>query len=394
MEYSPSAKELSHFPFLKKAQDHVRQSFPSIDQLLKEERGVFLTGLAVKRINQALSSKRTFSAHFEHRDDDEIASYVLSRIIVSCIKDKQLYDRLTRYEAERAYFFLNVETGSENEKGWNENTIIDDENNSRIANYLAAEFRIDLSKKQMPLVDFVEIVSVLHEPRFKLINRRVTKGTVEIKKEELLELLRERIRVILRRDLPYNVPKGICEQLAPIAAEIKKEYQEQMLQQFGAVEENAFPPCMQALIAALTSGTNLTHAGRFSITSFLHTIGMDVSGIAALYARSPDFDPEKTMYQVEHITGRGGSGTEYTAPACAAMRTTGLCVNRDASCEKIGHPLSYYKYRKRDLAKQGAKKPVEKTGEKPAEKKEAKPEGKKETGNAEKKDEKRPAASK
>ncbi|MDD1693130.1 MAG: DNA primase large subunit PriL, partial [Methanoregula sp.] len=210
-----------------------------------------------------------------------------------------------------------------------------------------------------PLVDYIEIVSVLHEPRFKLVNRRVNNGLVEIKKDELLELLRERIRVILRRDLPYNVPKGICEQISPVAERIKKEYQEQMLQQFGAIEESAFPPCMQALVTALTTGTNLTHAGRFSVTTFLHTIGMDLSGIAALYARSPDFDPEKTMYQVEHITGRGGSGTEYTAPACAAMRTTGLCVHQDSLCEKIAHPLSYYKVKKRDLLRKGPKKTEE-----------------------------------
>src|SRR5208283_3408190 len=88
------------------------------------------------------------------------------------------------------------------------------------------------------------------------------------------------------------------------------------------VEEGAFPPCIQALITALAAGTNLTHAGRFSLTAFLHNIGMDTTGIAELYARSPDFDIEKTMYQVEHITGRGGTGTEYTTPACAAMQTT------------------------------------------------------------------------
>ena len=39
MDYSPSAKELSHFPFLKKAQDHIKKSFPPLDQLLKEEKG-------------------------------------------------------------------------------------------------------------------------------------------------------------------------------------------------------------------------------------------------------------------------------------------------------------------------------------------------------------------
>ena len=146
-----------------------------------------------------------------------------------------------------------------------------------------------------------------------------------------------------------------------------------MLRQFGTIEESAFPPCMQALIAALTSGTNLSHAGRFSLTTFLHTIGMNVSGIAQLYARSPDFDPEKTMYQVEHITGRGGSGTEYNAPACAAMRTTGLCVHRDPLCERVAHPLSYYTVKKKDRAQRGPKKPEgEKEGKKGEEKKEEK----------------------
>jgi DNA primase large subunit len=53
------------------------------------------------------------------------------------------------------------------------------------------------------------------------------------------------------------------------------------------------------------------------------------------------------MYQVEHITGRGGSGTEYTAPACAAMKTTGLCIRPDTICEKVNHPLSYYKLKKK-----------------------------------------------
>jgi DNA primase large subunit len=92
---------------------------------------------------------------------------------------------------------------------------------------------------------------------------------------------------------------------------------------------------------------------------------MDVNAIAELYARSPDFDPEKTMYQVEHITGRGGSGTEYSAPACAAMRTTGLCVHQDPLCEKVNHPLSYYKTKKRDQYKKGPKKPEEKGTETP-----------------------------
>ena len=356
MDFRPSAKELSHFPFLKKAQDHIKDLFPPLDLLLRQERGKIIMDLALKRINQALSSKRTFIAHFQQRDEDEIAGFVLSRIIVSCIQDKQMYERLARYEAERAYYFLVSELGTEDgERGWNENTLLDDEGYSPIAKYLAAEFRINITEAQMPLVDYVEIAAPLHDERFKLVNRRVRHGFVEIKKEERYELLRERIRVILRRDLPYKVPKSLCEQVAPLSEPIKKIYQEKMLEQFGTIEESAFPPCMQSLILALTAGTNLSHAGRFALTSFIHTIGMDVMGIAQLYARSPDYDPEKTMYQVEHITGRGGAGTEYTAPACAAMKTTGLCVHKDMLCEKIGHPLSYYKLKKKDRSKKDVK---------------------------------------
>ena len=356
MDFVPSAKELSHFPFLKKAQDHIKDIFPPLEVLLRDERGKILTDIALQRIRQALSQKKTFVAHFQHSDEDEIAGYVLSRIIVSCLQDKQILDRLARFEAERAYYFLVSELGSENgERGWNENTLIDEDGYSPIAKYLADEFRIKMTEDRMPLVDYVEIAAPLHEERFRLVNRRVYKGFVDIKKEERYELLRERIRVVLRRDLPYKVPKSLCEQLAPQSEPIKKVYQEKMLQQFGSIDESAFPPCMQALLLALTSGTNLTHAGRFALTTFIHTIGMDVVGIAQLYARSPDYDPEKTMYQVEHITGRGGAGTEYTAPACAAMKTTGICINKDVLCEKINHPLSYYKIKKNAKSKNPVK---------------------------------------
>ncbi len=149
MDFVPSAKELSHFPFLKKSQDHIRDIFPPLDVLLTQERGKIITDLALKRINQALSSKRTFIAHFQHSDEDEIAGFVLSRIIASCIQDKQILDRLTRYEADRAYYFLVSELGTEEgERGWNENTRLDDDGYSPIAKYLAAEFRINITEAQ------------------------------------------------------------------------------------------------------------------------------------------------------------------------------------------------------------------------------------------------------
>lgn len=341
MDVVPSTKELSHFPFLKKAQDHIKTRFSSLDSLLKDPKGEALISHAIERIKEAISPKKIFAPEISDSVDDEIAAYALARIIVSCVNDKQLIDRLTRYEAERVYYFL------VNEEEWNQNYKLEDTGYSRLCITLANELGIQITQDRMPLTDYVELVSPLHEDRFKLVNRRLARGFVEIKKEERYELLRERTRLIMRHDLPHKVPSSLCEQLAPKVASIKKVYQEQMLQQFGAIDESAFPPCIQALVLALTAGTNLSHAGRFTLTTFIHSVGMNVTEIAQMYARSPDFDPEKTMYQVEHITGRGGSGTEYTAPACAAMKTTGLCVNRDKICEYVNHPLNYYRQKKK-----------------------------------------------
>ena len=348
MEFVPSGKELSHFPFLKKAQDLIRSRFSSLDTLLSTEKGESLITLAQSRIRDAIRPKKTFAPDVTDWPEDEIASYALARIIVSCVNDRQLIDRLTRYEAERTYYFL------VNEEDWNRNYLAGNGEYSRLWLAIADELGIRITQDRMPVADYVELVSPLHDDRFRLVNRRVVKGYVGIRKNERYELLRERVRVLLRRDLPHRIPKPICDILAPKAAQIKQVYQEQMLRQFGTVEERAFPPCIQALITALSAGANLTHPGRFSLTAFLHNIGMETTAITQLYAHAPDFDPEKTMYQVEHITGRGGAGTEYTTPACAAMQTTGLCVHHDSLCEKIGHPLSYYKIKKSSFRKNPA----------------------------------------
>lgn len=341
MDYSPSPKELTRFPFLKKAQDLIKTRFFTLDTLLHDPKRELLISRALVRVRDALSFKKTAEPDVTETAEDEIAAYALARIIVSCVQDKQLIDRLTRYEADRAYYFL------VNEEEWNQNYRLEDTGYSRLCIALADELGIQITRDRMPLTDYVELVSPLHEDRFRLVNRRLFRGQVEIRKEERYELLRERMRLVMRHDLPHKVPAVICEQLAPDLGSIQQAYQEQMLRQFGAIEESSFPPCIQAMVHALTAGTNLTHSGRFAMTAFFFTIGMTVSEIAGMYARSPDFDPEKTMYQVEHITGRGGSGTEYSAPACAAMKTTGLCVNRDKLCDSVNHPLNYYRQKKK-----------------------------------------------
>ncbi|MDI6866516.1 DNA primase regulatory subunit PriL [Methanoculleus sp.] len=325
-------KELTKYPFLKESQQLARQHVESLEAFLASSAGAVALERAKERIITALRFGREFQddAARSLSPELEIASYALARIIVSCIGDRSLIDRLARYEADRSSFFLASEE-------------------AEVRRFVALRLQIDPDARSMPVTDYVGLTARLRDKRWRLVNRDVQRGFVGIEPGEIDELIRERIRAIVADNLPLRIPAGICETLAAVAGEITALQQQQILEEFGEIQEEAFPPCIGTLLQALTAGTNLTHMGRFAITSFLHTIGMNIAQIAEIFAQAPDFDPDMTMYQVEHISGRGG--TEYTPPSCATMRTFGLCVNRDKDCERVSHPLSYYR-----LKKSGAKK--------------------------------------
>ena len=327
-------KELTKYPFLKESQQLARRHVESLEEFLASGSGAMALERAKDRIIAALNSKRSFQDETTQnlKPELEIASYALARVLVSCIGDRSLIDRLARYEAERASFFL-------------------ENDDPLIRQFVAWSIGINTEATTLPVTEYVELVSRMRDRRWRLVNRDVRQGAVRLEPGDIDELIRERIRFILVDQLPLRIPPAICERLRPIANEITALQQQQILEQFGDIEEEAFPPCISALIQAIGAGTNLTHMGRFAITSFLHTIGMNTTGIAEIFSRAPDFDLDMTMYQVEHISGRGG--TEYTPPSCITMRTFGLCVNRDKECERVSHPLSYYR-----LKKSGAKKQV------------------------------------
>jgi DNA primase large subunit len=184
----------------------------------------------------------------------------------------------------------------------------------------------------------------IREEKWRLINREVTAGKVKISSDELEVLLSEKIRSYLGSSLPMNVPGAIEREFAPWTEKLLIKTQERTLAEFGAIDESAYPPCIQALIQGAAAGINLTHSGRFALVSFLHLIGMDATQIESIFARSPDYNPDMTMYQVDHILTN-----EYTPPSCVTMLTHGICVSKDATCEKVSHPLNYYREKKRYL---------------------------------------------
>jgi Eukaryotic-type DNA primase, large subunit len=122
-----------------------------------------------------------------------------------------------------------------------------------------------------------------------------------------------------------------------------------MRYEFSEINKDHFPPCMKFLVSEIKRGSNISHSGRFALTSFLSSVGMSRDEIIKIYRSSPDFDEEKTRYQVEHITG--SSGTVYRCPSCATMKTYGNCIGEDEDCRWVSNPMGrYYKGLKKQLS--------------------------------------------
>ena len=319
-------KDLAKYPFLKEAQEWVAGRTGSLPDFFSSNYGRIAARHAVERIRDAMEGGRPAAPGPERLDPDrEVYAYAIARVLVSCTRDRLLMDRLSRYEAERASRYLADEAPA--------------------TRALVAEgVGMPTEAGDLPVARYVELASHLKDDRWRLVNREVEKGRVTLGDGDLPDLMEERIRILLLSQLPLPVPPAICELLSPLSAELTAAHQQYLLREFGSVEEGAFPPCIRTLTAAITSGANLSHSGRFALTAFLHNIGMNPIQIMELFARAPDFDAGKTQYQVEHISGR--SGTEYTAPSCATMRTHGICTGKDSLCTRVSHPLSYYRAQK------------------------------------------------
>ena len=60
------------------------------------------------------------------------------------------------------------------------------------------------------------------------------------------------------------------------------------------------------LCDAASHGRHFGHVGRFTLTSFLLTIGMPPEKVAEVFKTSSDYNARLTRYQVEHIAGSTG----------------------------------------------------------------------------------------
>ncbi len=244
-----------------------------------------------------------------------VLAYVFSRIAVSKLSEAQRRKFAVR-EARRY------------------REMLEDEGEGFLK-YLANDLGIGVKVRddvfKVDVADYLRGAVRIKADAWKLVNRWLDGGYVFLSKREFVRLIEE----YLRRRLEEKV--GLD---ARISVRVREKWDEEIRGMGVRVE--CYPPCMKRILADLNRGVNVPHTARFAIASFLLNIGMGVDDVVRIFRNAPDFDEEKTRYQVEHIAGMRGKGEEYVCPSCETMRSYGNCYP-DEGCEGVGHPIRYYR---------------------------------------------------
>ena len=328
------AEKLAYYPFISEASAHVGNLGISLESLLNSRAYRAARARGIERVKEALEGEiKKSPVSGEAQVLSELLSYPFARMLVACVDDQLFTRRYSLAEAKAAYAFLRNETP---------NFLLEFGEDFGIS----ADFRD--SYFSMHFTDYIRFSNSLKDPTWKLTNRQLRAGKIKITKEEFARLLEEAVRERIEQSFPIpEIPPEVSSFCSPYVSEIKEQFEVQKKNfgatDFGAVEPDLFPPCIAHALANVQGGVNLAHSMRFAMTSFLLSVGMSVEEILNLFNVSPDFDAEKTLYQIEHIAG--ATGNVYKPPACDTMRTYGNCVGKDGLCEKISHPLGYYEKR-------------------------------------------------
>jgi DNA primase large subunit len=329
--------DLARYPFLKENAEYVRKLDLKVEDLANPELAKILER-AQERVEEAvlytLVSRRT------RNDEIEILSFPVAMMLTIATENSFIQKRYALAEAKRAFEDLKLETKERilaiaKNLGWK----------------LSPNDDIDLPYEfTLSFTDYLKNTTHLREKKWKLVNRLLSNGRAYLTRNEVARLLSEEVRKHIEKRLEVRELPEFPQKITEMSEKIKKLSVEKIgkteMEGFPkAMVKTAFPPCIEALYQAFSSGRHLSHIGRFTLTSFLINIGMPPEKVIELFKNISDFNERMTRYQVEHIAGERGSRTPYISPKCDTLKTHGVCTNPDELCKRIHHPLTYYRIR-------------------------------------------------
>jgi DNA primase large subunit len=335
--------DLAKFPFTTEASEYIKSFNIEPVELARPEL-IPILERAQERIKQGVFTGK-ISPELTQEDVD-ILAYPTALMLISAIGDDRARRRCALAEGKRAYELLreeNPEKLLQIAKGsfsWD----------AKLANRDLGGTHFDFALR---FDDYVRNSARIRDLKWKLVNRVLTAGYVLLPREDFARLLEEEVQAkVLEKTansqiaLPAELEQLVQPLRSMLSARSRQLASDEMPR---ATVATAMPPCMVNLLSLLQSSKHISHMGRFAMAAFLLNVGTNEDELLKMFKSFTDFDERIARYQVEHIAGKRGSRTKYTAPNCSTMRTHGLCVNPDELCATITHPLSYYRKKARIL---------------------------------------------
>ena len=276
---------------------------------------------------------------FSYYMDDEINIhfYILIRILLSLLNQNQITNRIAELYSKTTYKRLNKEL-----------------NNPSTLYKIYEDLRLNLVYSENPIiykkiklkdqelhektnfkihfVDYLRIAVNLKDDYRRLINNPVSNGYVFIQPDNLnrliQELVRKKISTLIsikeqREQLLKNeLFKNIFNEIVNIWEEKKVDYgqKSEFIYIEGKNQNEVFPPCIKEIIKKAGEGQNLIHIERLFIVWFLNALKYPEEEIIDVFATLPDFDRDKTTYQVKYAIRKG-----YTPYVCKSIKSYNLC---------------------------------------------------------------------
>jgi DNA primase large subunit len=327
--------DLAKYPFLKETTEYVKKLDLKIEDMANPEFAGILER-AEERVEEAvlyaLVSRKL------HNEEIEILSFPVAIMLAVATENSFIEKRYALAEAKQAYNDMKFEP-KERILALAQNFRWKLEINDNVG--IPYEFALHFA-------DYLRNTTHLREKKWKLVNRLLTNGNVYLTRNETARLLSEEVRRQIEKRLELKELPKFPPKIIETAETIKKLSIEKIgkaeMEGFPKiVTQTAFPPCITALYQSITTGHHLSHIGRFAVTSFLVSIGMPPEKVIDLFKSFSDYSERLTRYQVEHIAGERGSRTKYIPPKCDTLKTHGVCTNPDELCQRIQHPLAYYR---------------------------------------------------
>ncbi len=308
-------------------------------------------------------------------DETNIYIYIILRILLYILDNKRICNRVANLYSKSIYNELNKEND------YNLYNIYKDLNLEVLYEEEPVIYKIKILKGQQEslkthfkifFIDYLRLASNLKDERRKLVNNSLRQGYVYIQSQNLNRLIQEHVRMKLLTQ--KNGDPVILNTLKDKLLKIQefKEFYDKIISLWESKKEDfeypfdisfkkghdisdTFPPCIKEIFKKVKEGQNLIHTERLFIVWFLNALKYPEDEIVNVFSTLPDFNREKTAYQVKYAMKKG-----YTPYSCSSLKSYTLCMAttyKDGLClngylskklgerKQISHPLFYVQFK-------------------------------------------------